>query len=68
VQQILDQVTASMRRATERFEQALLQGTPPDAEAWSALLAEGYTTHDQRAASSAGADDAPAAGGVTTFF
>ena len=68
VQQILDQVTASMRRAAERFEQALLQGTPPDAAAWSALLAEGYTTHDQRAAGTSDAGDAPAAGSATTFF
>lgn len=68
VQQILDQVTASMHRAAERFEQALLQGSPPDAAAWAALLAEGYTTHDQRAVGATDAGHAPAAGSAMTFF
>lgn len=68
VQQILDQVIDSMRRASERFEQSLLQGLPPDAAGWSALLAEGYTTHDQRAVGSPGDGAAPAPAGTTMFF
>lgn len=65
VQQILEQVVSSMLEATAHYQQALDAGTPPEAAAWTALLAKGYTTLDQRS-STAGA--APAADTETTFF
>ena len=68
VQQILDQVVASMQLAFDHFQRALAEGRPPEAEAWTTLLSQGYTTHDQRAVSQPGEAAAPAASSETTFF
>ena len=68
VQQILDQVAASMTQAMSHFQQALAEGTPPDAAQWAALLSQGYTTQDQRAVTDTGAAAAPAVTTETTFF
>jgi methyl-accepting chemotaxis protein len=69
VAQILEQVCNSMASATERLQAAMLAGLPPDARDWTALLRDGYTTHEQRAIgtgpTSAGASESA---GATTFF
>jgi methyl-accepting chemotaxis protein len=70
VQQILDQVVASMQLAFDHFQRALAEGQAPDAQAWTTLLSQGYTTHDQRAVSQPGEAPAPAPApsSETTFF
>jgi len=68
VQQILDQVSASMTQALAQFRQALADGRPPEPVQWTALLSEGYTTHDQRAITEPGSAPAPATRTETTFF
>jgi methyl-accepting chemotaxis protein len=67
VQQILDQVVASMNHAVTHFQQALADGRPPEAAQWAALLSSGYTTRDQRAIHATDAA-APAVRTETTFF
>lgn len=69
VQQIMDQVLGSIHGATAALRQALESGTPPDPEAWQALLSAGYTTDEQRAvAGGARVTAAPQANTETTFF
>lgn len=68
VQQILDQVSDSMRKAVAHLQQALIDGTPPDPAQWAALLTAGYTTQDQRGVGGAPTEAAPAPGGATMFF
>ncbi len=64
VQQILEQVATSITQAAARLAQGAAEGRVPDAAEWAALLAAGYTTHEQR---SQGAGTAPAST-ETTFF
>ena len=69
VHQIVDQVNSSITSAVARLQQALIDGTPPDADEWSALLRAGYTTEEQRHASDAGAPVAASpSSNDTTFF
>lgn len=49
VHQILDQLRTSMADASAALQGAAGSGTAPDADAWQALLAAGYTTAEQRA-------------------
>lgn len=69
VQQIVEQVQQSMRAAMQALDAAARAGQAPDPAQWQALLTEGYTTAEQRAA---GGDKAavPAPGATleTTFF
>jgi methyl-accepting chemotaxis protein len=69
VQQIMDQVNASIVSAVTRLQQALANGSAPSAEEWAALLSAGYTTDEQRIAAT---DDAAVAhvpaSQDTTFF
>lgn len=48
VQQILEQVTQSMQRGSQRLSEGLPQGHWPDEAEWEALLSAGYTTAEQR--------------------
>jgi methyl-accepting chemotaxis protein len=48
VHQILDQLQGSMQSAVQSLQQTLPQGRAPAAQGWRALLAEGYTTPEQR--------------------
>ena len=69
VHQILDQLRDSMAQAAATLHQAAACGQTPDAQAWSALLAAGYTTAEQRAVASGHATPAtPARHTETTFF
>ena len=68
VQQILDQVVSSMNRSFQQLQQSLANGQPPDPAQWSALLSEGYTTHDQRALQSPSGEAAAPTRTETTFF
>lgn len=70
VHQIMDQVCASITTAAARLQSDLAAGIVPDAESWSALLSEGYTTDEQRAVASGGAPAAAAtsSNNDTTFF
>ena len=69
VHQILDQLRDSMAQAAATLHQAAASGEAPDAHAWAALLAAGYTTAEQRAvASGHTAPAAPARHTETTFF
>ena len=72
VQQILDQVCSSIGSAMLQMQASLTTGTPPDAQAWTALLSAGYTMDDQRAVGGNTAQAtavAPApANSDTTFF
>jgi methyl-accepting chemotaxis protein len=69
VSQILDQVGASITTAADHLRGALAEGRAPDAAAWQALLAAGYTTAEQREASGAPPASAGASSSSgTTFF
>lgn len=69
VHQILDQVRHSMGDAANHLQQALAGGVAPDPAAWNALLTDGYTTDEQRAAASgAGSTAAAPSNTETTFF
>lgn len=73
VQQILDQVCDSMTAGIDSLRGGLSGGAMPDASAWTALLAAGYSTGEQRAAHAAepGATSRPPASRAsreTTFF
>lgn len=70
VHQILDQVRHSMSEAAQCLQAALATGRVPDAAEWEALLTAGYTTDEQRAATTTGTalQASPAAGSETTFF
>jgi len=73
VNQILDQVNASIVGAMARLQTALAEGRAPDAAEWTALLSVGYTTAEQHAAArdpqaSKAASSAAAASTETTFF
>lgn len=48
VHQIVDQVNGSIHSAVDCLRQALLAGQAPGADAWKALLSQGYTTEEQR--------------------
>lgn len=67
VQQILEQVTTSIRSALQHYELALATDTPPEPGQWAALLRQGYTTQDQRSISGT-QGQAATAGTATTFF
>ena len=54
VNQILDQVSASIVGGMARLQSALAEGRAPDAAEWTALLSAGYTTAEQHAGSSVG--------------
>ena len=49
VNQILDQVSASIAGGMTRLQSALAEGRAPDATEWAALLSAGYTTAEQHA-------------------
>ena len=49
VHQIVDQVNGSIHSAVDCLRETLLAGQPPEADAWKALLSQGYTTDEQRA-------------------
>ncbi len=66
VQQILDQVVTSMEQSMAAMREAVDAGRVPEASAWQALVAAGYTTAEQRG-SAAPAAAAPARK-ATTFF
>ena len=69
VHQIMDQLRASMTAAVESLSGDLRQGRIPDAQAWQALLGQGYTTAEQRAVSRGQPVPAkPQAAVETTFF
>lgn len=68
VHQIMDQVNSSIASAVARLQQSLADGTAPSAEEWAALLSVGYTTDEQRSASSAEAPPAAPSSNDTTFF
>ncbi|MFT3954733.1 MAG: methyl-accepting chemotaxis protein [Piscinibacter sp.] len=69
VSQILDQVGHSITTAADHLRSALDQGRAPDAADWQALLSAGYTTAEQRAASSTQtATPSASASSDTTFF
>jgi methyl-accepting chemotaxis protein len=70
VSQILAQVAQSIRDASGRLQQALADGRAPAREEWSALLAAGYTTEEQRSvgATPDAASAAPQRQSETTFF
>jgi methyl-accepting chemotaxis protein len=69
VNQILDQVGASITTAAQRLRRGFDEGRAPDAAEWHELLSAGYTTDEQRAVGgSAAAAPAPAASNETTFF
>lgn len=55
VQQILDQITHSMRTAASRLNNAAAMGHLPDHHEWNALLSAGYTTEEQRNSQTANA-------------
>jgi methyl-accepting chemotaxis protein len=68
VHQIMDQVNSSIASAVARLQQSLADGTAPSAEEWAALLSAGYTTDEQRNASSANVPAAEPSSNDTTFF
>jgi len=73
VNQILDQVNASIAGGMARLQTALAEGRAPDAAEWSALLSAGYTTAEQHAAARDGqaskaASNTAGASTETTFF
>ena len=69
VQQIVEQVQQSMRAAVQALDTAVRAGQAPDPARWQALLTEGYTTAEQRAAGQdRAAVPAPGATLETTFF
>ena len=69
VQQIVDQVCVSIGRTADRLQQALIEGNPPGAAEWAALLSDGYTTIEQRSLNAADASARPAdSRSDTTFF
>ncbi len=73
VNQILDQVSASITGAVTRLQDGLTGGRAPDAEEWAALLGLGYTTAEQHAGAQAGASVSGAGSSAgtsseTTFF
>jgi methyl-accepting chemotaxis protein len=71
VQQILDQVGASITQGVERLQSALATGRVPTAAEWQVLLGQGYTTHEQRAvAAPVGSSNTalPATQTETVFF
>ena len=54
VNQILDQVSASIVGGMARLQSALAEGRAPDATEWAALLSAGYTTAEQHVGSGGG--------------
>jgi methyl-accepting chemotaxis protein len=68
VHQILDQVRQSMNEAAQRLQAAVASGHMPDPSEWEALLTAGYTTDEQRSATSGGHSPSAAAHSETTFF
>ena len=73
VNQILDQVSASITRAMSRLQDALTEGCAPDAGEWVALLGLGYTTAEQHAGAQevtpvTGACSRSGSSSETTFF
>lgn len=61
VSQILDQVSRSIAAGAARIERAAAEGRTPEAGEWARLLAEGYSTDEQRTA----LNGAPATAGST---
>ncbi len=68
VQQIVEQVQQSMRAAVAALAEAAREGRTPAAPEWQALLSDGYTTGEQRAAGSRALASTSAAQAETTFF
>jgi len=69
VTQILEQVAGSMASASQCLQTSLARGQAPESVAWATLLAQGYTTGEQRRAAAAGHPHMPAATpSETTFF
>ena len=68
VQQILDQVIHSMQQAGHRLDQGLAQGRWPDAREWEQLLAQGYTTAEQRIQGGGESAAGPEGAQAATFF
>lgn len=70
VQQILDQVSASIAAAAQRYAAALAEGRAPSEPEWRSLLEGGYTTEEQRVANAGrdGAKPLPVTHSETTFF
>lgn len=67
VHQIMNQVNTSIASVVSRLQQALADGTVPDADEWTALLNEGYTTEEQHSAAAGTTVEAPTSND-TTFF
>ena len=69
VHQIMDQVNQSIFSAMASMQRSLLEGSAPDAAAWTELLSAGYTTDEQRnALSGEPAAAASSSSNDTTFF
>ena len=73
VQQILDQVSASIVAAVGRLQTGLTQNDVPGAAEWAALLSHGHTTQEQHAGSAsshayAGNSGAASVSDDITFF
>jgi len=69
VTQILEQVAGSIANATQCLQTSLALGQAPDSTAWATLLAQGYTTAEQRRTAAPGQQQKiTAAPSETTFF
>ncbi|GAA6142526.1 methyl-accepting chemotaxis protein [Hydrogenophaga sp. 5NK40-0174] len=68
VQQILDQVRSSMEEAARVLIASVEQGDVPDPQVWTAMLSAGYTTDEQRNASTGATGGATGSTSETTFF
>ena len=65
VNQILDQVSASIVGGMARLQSALAEGRAPDAAEWAALLSAGYTTAEQHADGGVGSNTGNGSGSRT---
>ena len=68
VHQIMDQVNQSIFSAMASMQRSLLEGSAPDAAAWTELLSAGYTTDEQRNALGGAPAAASSSSNDTTFF
>jgi methyl-accepting chemotaxis protein len=68
VHQIMDQVNQSIFSAMASMQRSLLEGSAPDAQAWTELLSAGYTTDEQRNALGGEPAAAASSSNDTTFF
>lgn len=68
VQQILDQVTGSIQKASTCLNESQALGRWPDAQEWEQLLSAGYSTAEQRAHGQAVTNATASSGTAATFF